>query len=252
MFTNIDIHGCTIAQSERGILMCYSGTGSANWNIYSNVILNCSWGIGIGSGNNNSILNGINVSDNRISGQSTWDTANNYFHENAIYVYAELPGAAVTNVTIVRNTLGPDDGTHATACIFLSASCGGSGGIWGVSIYNNVLFSKNTYVNCGFIYLYTDINDVKILNNTFDAGGSGTGAINILTCARLTIYNNIYSDGQQAVSLKYSPDTWWAAPVVMAQISAIDFNDYYNLTGGSVGWGGNGERVFCGMAGKGI
>ena len=233
--TNIDVHGCTIAQIQHGIMLDYAPGSSGNWNIYSNVLLKCGWGIGIGSGNNNSMLTGLNISNNQVNGQSAWDTSNNYYHENGIYIFAESAGASVANVTVSGNVLGPDGGNNSTAALFMSSASGA--GINNVLIYNNILFSQGVYLNNGFISLSYKINNTKILNNTLDANTSKSIGLNMQSCSNAVFYNNLYADGQQAVMIN---GYGWTST-----LNAIDFNDYFNLAGGSAGWGGNGGGSFA-------
>lgn len=225
--TNISIYNCNISEAQKGVYITYIGKTNGNWNIYSNIIKNCSWGIAGGDQFGNSILSGVLIYGNRVNGLGTWDTPGNIFHENGVYFWAEIAGSYVTNVTAYGNFFGPDLGVNSTAAIFLSSANGA--GIYKTSIYDN-LFAGPSPAN-GMVEVWNGYV-VMACNNTTVSATNGSIGFRFLTCSNVTVLNNIFASTSVTVAISDAD---------MAKGFTCDYNLYFNLNpwGGSWGIGAN-------------
>lgn len=188
--TNISVHNCKIYENRGGIFVAYGGVGAGDWRFYSNEVWYCSWGLACGDTTPNSVLNNVSVHHNRMSGFSRWDTSNNNYHEDGVYLWTAQAGSWMTNLWFYCNTFGPDNGNHATACIFASSLVGDQ--VYNVNVYNNVFYG-NSPAN-GFI----SVTGARVFNNTF----SGPSPVAIMRISGpMSVLNNIIDNPSAACNV---------------------------------------------------
>ncbi len=230
--SNIVVCNCYMTWVHSGVYIGWKGPNNGNFQIYSNSVQWCNWGIAVGDGGANSVLNGLVVHDNRINGMTPFDDPNNDNHHDGLYApWAENSGSYATNITVYNNIIGPDFGINlpATAAIFMSSQMGA--GIWNALIYNNVLYSTSAYKTpaCGFMYLWK-VQGAGVYNNTMDAGGSSGPGVRINGGTNVIVINNIVSNA----GLGMEDDT----AVGSGGLLQCDYNDYYN-NNGNMNYGGS-------------
>lgn len=199
-YTDLTIENCTIHDTNIAINTPCS-LSSARYTFRDNEIYNVNWGIGCGGVVDTSNMTGFVASGNNIHDFETWDqpTSGNPleiedFHHNAIFLFGNTGTENFQDATIYSNTFGPNLGTRATSCLYIS-SYGMRGSYL---VYNNKFLgsASNGLCNIGTgegSYTY-------IFNNTFDSQSTnapliqvgGTSAATVMT---VYVQNNIFNRG---------------------------------------------------------
>ena len=212
--TNVVVRNCAISQCEKCIFIIYATGANHDLECYSNRLSHCNWGIGVGDGYTNAVLDGLYIYNNAINVCNDWEAPADNFHHDGIYAFAENARSYATNVWVCNNVIGPYFGSNVTAAIYLS-SVGGAG-IYNASIYNNVLFtSTNKPPSNGFIDA-SHVHGGCVYNNTINANGYGGIGLTIYSGTNVSIVNNIISG-----------TTYPIYEDVANSVSFCDYNDYY-------------------------
>ena len=183
--TDCIVSNCVISDAMMGISVDY-GPACSNFVFAGNTISNCNHSIRTPDRNASSVVNGIYIHHNQLSGWKNWDQdSNDNFHHNGIYCWADN-GGHMTNVQVYANTFGPGyGGANQTAGCFFS------GGIYDLMVYNNLFVAAtNEYCGNGFITAGIAGNS-QTYNNTIIGGGPGTAINNGAGSGTHTIENNL-------------------------------------------------------------
>lgn len=207
-------------------LYAYSGnTASSGINLFGNMIYNVNWGLIIGDGNTNAVLNApVAIHDNVIHDFVNWDDTANQNHHDGIYCFAVSAGSKLNDCSVYDNYIYGDYGIHSTAAIFESQNTQGTMNCSGVQIFNNVLVNSSA-VNFPANGLISDwCTGTMIVNNTL-IGSSSTNqystAIMINPGVGASIGNNSFSNFNLAIYLANSG---------IANASNIDYDDYSQVS----------------------
>lgn len=182
---DITISGNVLMDAVSGVLVAY-GTACTNVQIYSNIIARCSTGIAVGSTGSGSYLDSIQVWANSLSDNNWWDgtwtapPGDGRIHSDGVHVWAYSTDSALNHVSIFRNQIGPNCGTHTTGYVYSEAS---QGWIYDLKVFNNLFYETNatSYPAEGYIALKEQLttnlgpHDKLIANNTFCGNGLSTG-----------------------------------------------------------------------------
>ncbi len=212
---NITIHSNIIHDAYAGAIY---GTGGTNSNITfsGNTIYNCNWGIAVFT-NSGQTLNGVTVTGNNIHDGVNWDDSVDAFHHNGIFVF-QGNGGTINNVQLSDNYIHGDWGLDQTGYIFFDPNNGGT--INHTRIFNNLLINESTVHGPGNGYITGLGNtDCAAYNNLIFGNGLSIGYKSDHPC---TFENNIVSS--VATGIYTNSGT---------TLIASDYNNFYNLTGGS-------------------
>ena len=219
----ITIINNTIHDAFVGIYI-FANNGDGNFTVKNNTISRTNWTMNLGAGVGNSGPWDIENNDMScvVGGPCNWTDNNNDFHHNGII--ADFGNNVFMTGMVIANNYFHDI-NPCTAFTFLTpVVAGGSGGIPGVLIYNNVGFTSagqsgpaNAFFGAG-----PGLTGSIIVNNTI-VGGDNTGGNNPigLDGFNSTIKNNIVSTVQYGILL----NTGFSGVV-------SDYNDIYNLSQG--------------------
>jgi len=225
--SNVTIDSNTCHDVRTCIRYAYQGSStSSNINIYSNTVYNVNWGIILGDGDGNGILNGpVNIHNNVIHDFALWDDNANYNHHDGVYCFATNSGSSLHACSVYNNYIYGDPGTHQNTFIFDSQNNGGMS-CTGVKIFNNILMDSSI-VHFPANGLVQDwCTGTLIANNTF-IGSSNANlspqptAISVNPGVGVTIENNIFSNFYHVIYLSNNGS---------ATITAENNNDFYNDT----------------------
>lgn len=191
--------------------------------VYSNTISHINWAVYI-NGNGTSAISNTLIHDNHISNYSNWDTTNDAFHHDGVFVVHNGSGS-ITNTYVYNNKFDGVGSTCSpnscmTANVFVNTH------INGMYIFNNINLttSANAYIEGGS----PDDANYVIENNYFDAGGS---CIQVQGIAGITIVNNAFN----------GCFTYILTSSVTGTVS-VDYNAYDSAgsnTGQAFKWNGN-------------
>ncbi len=224
--SNITIDHNTIHDAGTAIRYSYAGgTTSSGVNIFSNTTYNINWGVIVGDGNANAILNApVTIHDNVIHDFVLWDQSNNSNHHDGIYCFATDSGSSLTSCQIYNNYIYGDPGTHGNTFIFASQNTGGMS-CSGVQIFNNVLANTSASDEPANGLVQDWCTNTLVVNNTF-VGNSNANlspqptAISINPGVVTTVENNIFSMFYHAIYIANSGT---------ATMAAANNNDFYNV-----------------------
>ncbi len=227
--TNLSVHNCSVYEARGGIFAAYRGAGNANWTFYSNTLSDCAWNIICGDTSAGSSLTGVTAHHNSVTGLGKWDTSNNFYHEDGIFLWADQSGSSITNVNIFSNTFGPDNGYNSTADIYLSSN---GARIWNVSAFNN-LFHGNAPSN-GAMYLW-NVTGANIFNNVFFFG-PGQLALRFNTTVNVMVYNNIWDNVGSPINI---------TDAARANGFVCDYNVFWQLAPWGGSWGDMAQYTYA-------
>lgn len=222
--SNIAIDNNQFNDVASGVWYGYpGGTTSSNIAIGpGNVGFNSNHPYTIGGGNTNAILNGTNlVHDNVAHDFVNWDTSNDAFHHDGIFIFAVSSGDSISGLQIYNNYIYGDTGFNGTAAIFLDNEDGCS--TTAPKIFNNVLTSSGSTDAWGnsFIDLWASPGAI-VANNTVVGSSNALGVgFEIVDSAPTTaiLKNNIFSTLNVAIYLNSG---------TLSPLHASDYNNFYN------------------------
>ena len=188
--TNVLVQNCSVSDCRTPYFFIYAPGSSSGVECCSNAAFHCNWGICVGQGNTGAHLEAVRIHHNHINLFADWEDPPDHNHHDGVFVFATLNGCSITNLVIRDNIIGPYFGLHVTAAVYVSCL---PGGIQGLLIYNNVLFtSTNGSPSNGFIFV-NGCHGCRIYNNTLDANNLGGIGIRVGTGANIFLANNIVS-----------------------------------------------------------
>lgn len=229
--SNITISGNTCHDVRTCLFYGYSGGGSpvtsSGVTISGNTVYNINWGIIVGDGSSNAILNAqVNVFGNTIYNFSLWDDTSDLNHHDGIYGFATHTGSQLNAFNAYGNYIYGDPGLNGNAWIYVSQNSGLSGVACTANIFNNIL------VNTGAVGRYPAnglIQDwctaVGIYNNTMaQNSATNTTSGNICIAENLGVQETLYNN---VCTTTYLDD--YLVPSV-GTLTASDYNDWYSQT----------------------
>ncbi len=215
--SNITIQGNTITDSAYGIQF-NAGTSNSGVLITRNTTGRCNQHIAVSTGGAGQAIDGAVISYNSMADAVNWDDGvTDTFHHNGVFVF-HGSGGTITNTVVAGNLITGDFGVNDTGYIFFNVS---GGTITGSLVYNNLLIntSSNGPVN-GFITSLGS-GSGSAYNNTIFCNNAGFAAVKLDNSGNI-FKNNIISGCVRGISVNAG-----------ASMTASDYNDIYNLSGGS-------------------
>ncbi len=180
----------TIHDGRFCLLYAYGATDS-NLTILGNTIYNCDHGVAVGN-NPTGTLTTVVVHDNIFHDWTNWDDTMDYYHHNAVHIWAVAAGGTINGVSVYNNYMYGDVGIHATAILFLEANSGGV--MTGANVFNNVFNSTNAADNAGEGLVDVQPGNCGIYNNTFQTALNTNASIGLhLYSAGCSVVNNIFN-----------------------------------------------------------
>lgn len=224
--SNVTIDNNTCHDVRTCILYAYQGSStSSSVNIYSNTVYNVNWGIIVGDGDGNAVLNApVTIHNNVIHDFYLWDDSADENHHDGVYCFATNTGSTINACSVYNNYIYGVPGTHTNAFVFFSQNTSGMG-CSGMQAFNNVLINSadaagevpaNGFIQdwCSGTQLY---NNTMLGQSTVAASGGVCISVNpgVNEIQENNICSTVYLDSYLAPS---------------TTLSASDYNDFYNLS----------------------
>ena len=195
------IHGNTVSDGFRCLFLPFTGTSTNGFNVYSNIIANCSVAINPApSSETGHSAKNISIYSNTITGGNKWDgefdsqcqakgcssscLTDRWHHQDGIHAFA-FSGSITDGLKIFSNYL-QDFGTHSTAHIYIEGA-----GMTNTMIYNNVLVTTgDNYAANGDVAIKA-ATGTKVYDNTFVGNNRGAAVLIHSGAQNSDIKNNI-------------------------------------------------------------
>lgn len=219
---------CVSLQSASSILIhndtmhdaawCLTGT-VATLTVNNNEFYNTDHGLGFGGANS-----AFNIKQNHFHDWINWDQGST-FHHDGIHLWASN-GVTFNGATVAGNLFDGDQGTQVTAAIY-NEQQSTTGTIENITDADNVVIVHSGRLSCcGWISFYTTASGgtattgAAINNTIVGYYSAGTGAcLDSVGWLLMTFENNAINGCQSQVTIDAN-----------STISAVDYNDYDNLS----------------------
>jgi hypothetical protein len=237
--TNCSIHNCAVQTVGNAISAYFNSGVSTNVQIYSNTIVDVSWGIAFGNQQSNSLCIDSSIWANRINHFESYTGNPTLNHQDGIICYTTMFTQTNRNLRIFRNYIGPDIATNQTTAAIFVNDTQYSGSFENLLIYNNLLTAKdgNAWAN-GFIA--ADGNPSQVYNNTLvSTTGNPQGNAVYVHSGHMIFVNNLCYNVGNILGQAISGAPGMQPTLITNSDYNIGFKALYWWTPGSFNWGGS-------------
>lgn len=224
--SNLLVQNNTIHDAFTGIRYVAPGAGTTGTiEFANNTLYNENWNINVGLSTASTIISGILIHGNTLSGGWLhWSTDNNANHHDGLFIFTvgSITGSAINGLQIYNNQIfSTSDIDACSGLIFIEDDQVAGRPINTAYVYNNLIYLTTNPSSGVAAAIYDWATGTTILNNTivFPSATSSGGTVYLKYGTGSTLENNVVETAQYGFVVNTG-----------ASITSSNFNDIYNFT----------------------